>query len=70
MDPGEGARFLSSLGTSKVQLFRTLLIGMRGAILSAYFDQDEVHRALNYSPRPFITERVELRTKLLERPAR
>jgi hypothetical protein len=70
LDPGEGARFLSSLGTSKVQLFRTLLIGMRGAILSAYFDQDEVHRALGYSPRPFITERVELRTKLLERPAR
>jgi hypothetical protein len=69
MAPGEGARFLTNLGTSRIQLFRTLLIGVRGAILSAYFDQDEVHRALGYTPRPFITDRMALRTKLLREPA-
>jgi hypothetical protein len=68
LDPSEGARFLSSLGTSKIQLFRTLLIGIRGAVLCAYFDQDEVHQALGYKPLPFISERLELRNKLLREP--
>jgi hypothetical protein len=67
--PCEGARFLSSLGTSRIQLVRTLLIGVRGAILSAYFDQDEVHQALGYTPKPFITDRMQLRTLLMEKPA-
>jgi hypothetical protein len=66
LTPQEGARFLATLGTSRLQILRPLLLGIRGAILSAYFDQDEVHRALNYAPLQFMSERVELRTKLLE----
>lgn len=61
----EGSLFLARLGSSRVHLLRTLLTGMRGAILSAYFDQDEVHRALGYAPLPFISERRELRAQLL-----
>jgi hypothetical protein len=33
--------------------------------MSAYFDQDEVHRALHYAPVPFIKARVSLRQRLL-----
>lgn len=61
----EGAVFLTKLGTSRVHLLRTMLTGIRGAILSAYFDQAEVHRALNYAPLPFISERRELRAQLM-----
>ena len=66
----EGGMFLAKLGASRLHLLRTLLTGIRGAILSAYFDQDEVHRALGYAPLPFIEGRRELRAQLLGHGAR
>ncbi|HMJ10635.1 MAG TPA: hypothetical protein VK524_04465 [Polyangiaceae bacterium] len=66
----EGSLFLSRLGATRLHLLRTLLTGIRGAILSAYFDQDEVHRALGYAPLPFISERRELRAQLIDQAAR
>ena len=61
----DAADFLTRLTQSRFQIFRTLVIGVRGSVLSAYFDQDEVHAALGYEPIGFITERIELRQRLL-----
>jgi hypothetical protein len=67
----EGAAFLARLGASRSIFIRTLLLGVRGGILSTFYDQDEVHVALAYAPAPFIESRVELRRRLLrvEAPA-
>jgi hypothetical protein len=64
----EAARMLDALLSSRIQLLRTVVVAVRGAILSAYFDQDEVHRALGYSPVPFMRERI-LRRRQLSAPA-
>jgi hypothetical protein len=48
-------------------VLRTLVLAVRGVILSAYFDQNEVHRAIGYSPLPFLTRRMALRRRLLGR---
>ena len=34
--------------------------------MSFYFDQDYVHRELDYAPVPFVEERIRLRRKWLE----
>ena len=59
------ARFLTWLSHSKLGLVRLLCTGVRGAILSGYFDQDEVHKVLGYTPVPFISGRTALRQKQL-----
>ena len=66
----EGARILEALVRSRLEVFRSAVIAARGAILSAYFDQHEVHEALGYAPVPFLRERVARRAQLLERRAR
>ncbi|MNC92104.1 hypothetical protein D3C83_84730 [compost metagenome] len=48
---------------------RTLVVAVRGLVLSAYFDQDEAHKALGYAPIPFIRERIQRRQLLLLKPA-
>jgi hypothetical protein len=65
LSPSEGARVLDRLAHSRWHWMRTLVVAIRGSILSVYFDQDEVHRALNYTPVPFINERIALRNQLL-----
>jgi hypothetical protein len=41
------------------------MYGVKGIILNAYFDQQEVHRELNYAPAPFMVERIKLRQRML-----
>jgi len=62
----EGARVLEALVQSRLAVFRSAVIAARGAILSAYFDQPEVHDALGYAPVPFMRERIARRGQLLE----
>ena len=63
------SRFLTWLSHSRLGILRLLCTGMRGAILSGYFDQDEVHKVLGYAPIPFISERTALRqARLLQAP--
>jgi hypothetical protein len=69
LDRERAARILTKLVHSRFNVLRTVLVGVRGAILSAYFDQDEVHRALGYKPIPFLRDRLLLRRQLL-RPSR
>jgi hypothetical protein len=59
---------IGRLSHSRWHSIRTAIIGVRGMILSAYFDQPEVHDAIGYRPGEFIKLRLELRDRLL-RPA-
>jgi hypothetical protein len=68
LERAEAARLLAVVVKSRFAMLRMLCIGVRGAILSGYFDQDEVHRALGYSPIPFLTEKTALRRARLEAP--
>lgn len=45
---------------------RLLMYGPLGLFMSSYFDQHYVHQALDYSPQPFVEERIQLRRKWLE----
>lgn len=65
MDRAKAASILEEIGWSKVPALRLLVLGVRGLILSVYFDQEEVHRAMQYAPRPFIEQRIQLRRRLL-----
>ena len=64
----EAARLIAAMMHSRFTSLRMLGAGVRGAILSGYFDQDEVHRALAYAPIPFMTEKIALRRARLEAP--
>jgi hypothetical protein len=60
-----GRSILARVGTSRSGFLRTLVLGVRGSILSTFYDQREVHEALDYAPVPFIESRIELRRQLL-----
>jgi len=59
------SRLLADMVGGRVALLRTLVVAVRGLVMSAYFDQDEVHAAIGYAPLPFLRERVERRRLLL-----
>lgn len=61
----EGSRVLAGVADSRLLPLRLLMLGPKGLILSSYFDRDEVHAALDYDPRGFILERIELRRRLM-----
>jgi hypothetical protein len=56
---------IGELSESSFSLLRTVMYATKGIILNAYFDQDEVHKALHYAPAPFMRERITLRQRLL-----
>lgn len=62
------SRLLSDMVSGRFAFLRTLVVAVRGLVLSAYFDQDEVHQAIGYAPLPFLRERVERRRLLLLGP--
>jgi hypothetical protein len=68
MQRERASALLGELAESKHNLVRSLVISVRALVMSGYFDQDEVHRAIHYSPVPFIKQRLKLRQSLL-RPA-
>ena len=60
----EAARFLERLSHSRFALLRQMVLGIRAAVLSAYYDATPVHEALDYYPEAFVAERVALRRRL------
>jgi len=60
---------LTDMVGGRLAFMRTIVVAVRGLVLSAYFDQDEVHRAIGYEPIPFLTERIARRQQLLLEPA-
>jgi hypothetical protein len=59
-------RHLAGVAQSHWLPVRLLMMGPLGLFMSAYFDQDYVHRKLDYAPTPFVAERIELRRKWVE----
>ena len=56
---------LKSLCHVRALAVRQLMIAIKATIITAYYDQPEVHFALGYHPRPWIRERLALRRRLL-----
>jgi hypothetical protein len=50
---------------SRVLFIRISMLGPKGVLLSGYFDQDEVHEALDYEPLGFFRDRIALRKERL-----
>jgi hypothetical protein len=65
LERARASRLLSDMVAGRFAFLRTLVVAVRGLVLSAYFDQDEVHAAIGYAPLPFLRERVERRRELL-----
>jgi hypothetical protein len=65
MDHGRAEQMLHEMGESGSPLIRMLILGVRGLVLSTFFDQDEIHAAMKWKPLPFFDERVALRQRLL-----
>lgn len=61
----EARSLVGRLASSRFSPLRELISAVRGIVLSTYFDQDEVHAALNYAPREFVRGRIALRQRLL-----
>lgn len=59
------SEILADLAGSRFMVLRLLMLGPKGLILSTYFDQDLVHRELDYEPVSFTKERIALRERLL-----
>lgn len=61
--------FIARWAKSRIKALRLLVMGARSLVLSVYFDQTAVHRAMKYEPVPFMRERIAFRRALLM-PAR
>ncbi|HMR08521.1 MAG TPA: hypothetical protein PKA88_22225 [Polyangiaceae bacterium] len=61
----QASTLLSEMVHGRFAFLRLLVVAMRGVVLSAYFDQDEVHRAIGYRPVAFMRDRIALRDELL-----
>lgn len=53
------------LSASRSPLVRTIALGVRGVVQSTYYDQPEVHAALDYAPIPFMQGRIALRERIV-----
>ncbi len=62
----EASYTLACVAQSRLMPLRLMMLAPKAIVLSAYFDQDEIHAALDYEPRAFIRERTERRMALLE----
>jgi hypothetical protein len=71
MERVDAGRVLQRLSTSPIKPVRLLIMAARAAVLSTYYDQDEVHQAMGYHPQAFLQQRADLRRRLLagEAPA-
>lgn len=65
IEPEKARAILHQLSESSLTPIRTLMYAVKGLILNAYFDQQEVHQALNYAPAPFMRDRIALRQRML-----
>ncbi len=69
LSQAEASDTLSGIAMSRVLPIRLTMLAPKAIVLSAYFDQDEVHQVLDYEPRAFIRERTERRAALLKEQA-
>lgn len=65
LDRARAERVLTEMGESRSPVVRMLILGVRGLALSTFYDQDEVHSAMDWHPIPFIENRIALRERIL-----
>lgn len=61
----EGSAIFRAIESSPLLPVRLLLLAPKALIFSSYFDQPEVHEALNYHPRKFTLDRIALRERIV-----
>jgi hypothetical protein len=66
LKPEVRSKFVARYAKSRFKALRLLVTGVRSLVLSVYFDQSDVHRAMRYAPTEFMRERMALRRSLLE----
>jgi hypothetical protein len=59
------AEHMQRLANSRFKPIRLMIMAARAAVLSVYYDQDEVHAAMGYDPLPFLQGRADLRRRLM-----
>jgi hypothetical protein len=65
LDRARAEAVLDGLGASRSPAIRTLILGVRGVVMSTYYDQDEVHAAIDYAPIPWLRSRIALRERIV-----
>jgi hypothetical protein len=65
LSQSEASAVLAGIAQSRFMLLRLMMLAPKAIVLSAYFDQDEVHARLDYEPKAFIRERTLRRQELL-----
>jgi hypothetical protein len=65
MDRAAASEVLQALSSSRLKPIRLMIMAARAAVLSSYYDLDEVHEAIGYHPMPFLRERAALRRRLM-----
>lgn len=65
-DRPQAAELLQRLANSRFKPIRLMIMAARAAVLSSYYDLDEVHQAMGYDPMPFLQGRVDLRRRLID----
>ena len=65
LDPARASKVLQGLTTSRLMIFRLLMLAPKAVVLSTYFDTDEAHRVLGYEPKGFLRERIQRREQLM-----
>jgi hypothetical protein len=63
---GEASALLAGVAASRFLPLRLMMFAPKAVVLSAYFDQDEVHGALDYEPRGFLRERRRRHLELVD----
>ncbi len=66
LDPARGSAVLEGLSSSRLLTLRMLTLPVKAILLSGYFDQDEVHAAMDYAPRPFMHSRMDAHRRMQE----
>jgi hypothetical protein len=62
------SELINEMVHGRFAFLRTVVVAVRGLVLSAYFDQDEVQKSIGYEPIPFLEERIQRRRALLAVP--
>ncbi len=65
-DRQRAVAILADLQRSHSFLLLQMMLAVRGTLLTAYYDQPEVHNALGYHPIPWIRDRIAHRRQLVE----
>jgi hypothetical protein len=65
LDGAKARTLLARWARSPFRLLRLFVVGVRGMVLSVYFDQSEVHAAMRYAPVEHIESRLAMRARLL-----